>query len=366
MWILALCIAGCLCGFVLFRTRLLATRHGHEPSLNERRLSVIIPARNEACNLPHLLESLRLQTVAPYEVIVVDDGSVDGTREIAESYGVKVVTGMSLPAGWTGKNWAVWNGRQHAAGELLLFLDADIRLAPQAVGSLIEARERSGGVISVVPYHQTEKLYEKLALITNLLGVFAFTSPGERRNPRKGLYGACILATKEDYDRINGHASIKSEVLDDLFLGSKFMEAGIPVTNFLGCGMVSFRMYPQGIRSELEGFSKGAILSTSTLSKWTIIPIALWVIGLIVSGSAVCLMHTPWALPLAIAYLLYMLQIFYLIKYVGAFGVVMPVLHCVSSLFFIVIMLYSAYQVVFLKRVAWKGRHIQVGGRRDR
>jgi len=366
MWMLALCIVGCLCGFVLFRTRILAAGPDHEPSLNGRKLSVIIPARNEALNLPHLLESLRLQTVQPYEVIVVDDGSVDGTKEIAESYGVKVLAGTSLPPSWTGKNWAVWNGRQHATGELLLFLDADIRLAAQAIGCLIAARDRAGGVISVVPYHHTEKLYEKLAMITNLLGTFAFTSPWEKGNPRKGLYGACILAAKEDYDRISGHASIKSEVLDDLFLGSKFMEAGIPVTNFLGCGMVSFRMYPQGIRSELEGFSKGAILSTSTLSKWTVIPIALWVIGLIVSGAAVCLLQTPWALPLAVGYLLYMLQIFYLIKYVGAFGIVMPVLHVVSSLFFIVIMLYSVYQVVFLKRVAWKGRHIQVGGRRER
>ena len=328
------------------------------------KVSVLIPARNEEANLPHLLHSLRIQTVQPFEVIVIDDCSEDRTREIAESFGVTVVEGSSPPPEWTGKNWAVWTGYAYASGDVLVFLDADIRLAPQALASLLHAREEARGVISVVPYHDAQKPYEKLAMITNILGVFALTSPFERNNPRKGLYGACIVASREDYDRVNGHASIRSEVLDDLFLGSKFMEAGIPVSNYLGAGLVLFRMYPHGIRSELEGFSKGAVLSTSTLSPWTIIPTALWTIGLLASCCLPFFLGSSYIWPLLLGYLLYMIQIGYFNSRTGAFGILMPVLHMLSSLFFLLVMLVSLYQVIVLRKVAWKGRQIDVKGRK--
>ncbi|QAY65456.1 glycosyltransferase [Paenibacillus protaetiae] len=363
IWLLIPVLAGCFSGFFLFRKRTLVLSEATDQQ--PRNISIIIPARNEERNLPFLLDSLKSQTLQPYEVIVVDDFSEDRTREIAESYGVKVIANSELPDRWTGKSWAVWNGYQHASGDMFVFLDADIRLAPGALASLMKAKEKSGGVISVVPFHQTEKFYEKLALVMNVLGLFAFTSVFEGRNPRKGLYGSCIVASRDDYENINGHESIKSEVLDDLFLGAKFIGAGIPVTNFIGYGLVSFRMYPGGIKDEIEGFSKGAVLSTSTLNPWTIVFVALWVLGLIVSESVFAFIGTSFLVPLLIGYVLYMLQLFYFVKYVGVFGIVMPVLHLFSALFFIAVMLYSAYQVVFLGHVRWKGRHVQVGGKQS-
>ncbi|MFX3636996.1 MAG: glycosyltransferase family 2 protein [Candidatus Pristimantibacillus sp.] len=364
MWIFILMLVGCLSGFILFKKNIVPVYD--EPYQGLRKLSIIIPARNEECNLPHLLDSLLSQTFPPFEIIVVDDFSDDRTKQIAESYGVKVIVGSPLPEGWTGKSWAVWNGYMQASGDVLAFLDADIRMAPNALELLMKARERSNGVISVVPFHHTEKLYEKLALIMNILGIFAFTSVFERGNPKKGLYGSCILALREDYEKINGHESVKSEVLDDLLIGSKFIAAGIPVTNFIGYGLVSFRMYPSGIRSEIEGFSKGAVLSTSTLSSWTIVPVAIWVVGLIGSSSVLFFATTSLAIPLLIGYIMYMFQLFYFIKYVGGFGFVIPILHFVATLFFIVIMIYSLYQVVILGHVKWKGRYVRVGGKRDR
>ncbi|MBM7567079.1 glycosyltransferase [Paenibacillus sacheonensis] len=361
--IMGLLAAACASGLVLFRRKTIpASRHNPPPSPGK--LSVIIPARNEERNLPHLLGSLRSQTVQPFEIIVVDDGSEDGTRAIAERYGVKVLAGMPLPPGWTGKNWAVWNGYKQASGDLIAFLDADVRLAPQALASLIAARERAGGVVSVVPYHHAEKPYEKLALIPNILGLFAFTSPFERTNPMKGLYGSCILATRKDYETAQGHEAIKSELLDDLNLGAKFMEAGIPVTNFIGRGMVEFRMYPGGIRSEVEGFGKGAVLSTSRLDLRTTLLVAVWLIGLIAAEAAPFVLAASWSLPLIAGYVLYTAQMYYFVRYTGRFGRWMPALHFLSTAFFLYIMLYSLYRVLFLGRVAWKGRQIEVGGRK--
>ncbi|WP_079411340.1 glycosyltransferase [Paenibacillus ferrarius] len=362
IWILCLCGIGCLSGFLLFRKNVLKV--SQELDLSKVTLSVIIPARNEAGNLPQLLHALKIQSLEPYEIIVVDDFSDDETQAIAESYGATVIANPSLPEGWTGKNWAVWNGYLQCSGNLIAFLDADIKLAPRALETLVKVRHQAGGVISVVPFHFTVKWVERLALIFNFLGVFAFTSPFETNNPQKGLYGSCILTRREDYETIQGHAGIRSEMLDDLNLGAAFVRAGIGVTNFLGSGLVSFRMYPEGMKSQIQGFGKGAVLGTSKLRGGTIVLVAFWVIGLIVSDSFFVFIPTSWALPLFIGYLLYMLQLFYFIKYVGVFGVLMPVLHVLSTLFFIYVMLYSAYQVVFLGHVSWKGRKVKVGSRR--
>lgn len=366
MKILIIFIIECISGFILFAKIQLDS---HDESLKRNcRVSIIIPARNEETNLPFLLDSLKIQTYRPYEIIVVDDFSWDRTSEVAKDYCVKVIQNSELPDSWTGKTWAVWNGFLKSSGDILVFLDADVRLAPRALEALLNTRERSGGAISVVPYHNTEKFYERFSLVPYLLGIFAFTSPFEKTNAGKGLYGSCIVATREDYEKINGHNSIKSELLDDLNLGKKFSEAGINVENFIGSNLVSFRMYPYGIKSEIEGFGKGAVLSTAALKPATILLIALWVLGLLTVGLItpfLLFMRNTWALPFLAGYFIYTVQIMYFLKYTGHYGKVMPVMHFLSSMFFILIMLYSAYQVTFIGSVSWKGRQVKVGGRKS-
>jgi glycosyltransferase involved in cell wall biosynthesis len=352
MGILILLACSCIFGFVLFSNVLLNDR---ENEVNENtKVSVIIPARNEAHNLPYLLASLKEQTYKPCEIIVVDDMSSDETYETAESFGVKVIKNTELPENWTGKSWALWNGVKESSGDILVFFDADVRLAKKALETLLDARAKSGGAISVVPYHKTEKFYEKLSLIPCILGVLAFTSPFERLSKSKGMYGSCIVMTKQDYSKIEGHDSIKSEVMDDLTLGKRLSDAGIPIENYIGYHLVSFRMYPGGLRSELEGFGKSAVLSMSTLRPLTILCIAIWFAGLILMGSS-------YVVPFVLGYIFYTVQIIYFLKYSGDFGYLLPVLHGLSSVFFIVVILYSYYQVTFTGSVIWKGRQIKVG-----
>lgn len=376
MILLMITSLGIVSGFMLFRTKIIPFNHegaynvcgGDSANIHDsaaskgeiEKLSIIIPARNEEMNLPHLLRSLHEQTIQPHEIIVVDDQSVDRTREIAESFGVRVITIAELPPGWTGKNWAVWNGYQYATGDLLAFIDTDVRLAPHALASLLAARRKVNGVISVVPYHHTEKWYERLALILNVLAMFTFMSPFESRNERKGLYGSFILTTREAYEAIGGHESISSEVLDDLKLGERFRSAGILTENFMGYRTVSFRMYPQGLSKVIEGFSKSAALSTSTLKPATIFFHALWVIGLLLSGLFPLCWNTSWFYPLLLGYILYALQLLYVVRFTGKFGIVTLLLHVISSLFFVLVMIYSMYQVIVLRKVAWKGRNISV------
>jgi glycosyltransferase involved in cell wall biosynthesis len=350
----------CLCGFILFRR---ITLNRNDAARGEVRVSVIIPARNEAKNLPVLLSSLMQQTQKPYEIIVCDDHSQDATGEIARGFGVTLIDSPPLPENWTGKNWAVWNGFLKSSGDVLVFLDADVELGERALEILVGAREKAGGAISVVPYHKTVKFFEKFSLLLYLLGVFVFTSPFEKNNRNKGLYGSCIVAHRKDYETISGHSNIRSELLDDLNLGKRFLNAGINVTNFIGRGVVSFRMY-QSLKDEVNGFGKGALLSTSNLKPATMLFVVLWIVGLLASGFCApvfLLLRHPWAMPFLAGYLMYTLQLLYFQKQTGKYGLLMPVLHVISSAFFLYVILYSAYRVVVKGSVVWKGREIQVG-----
>ncbi|MFA6308456.1 MAG: glycosyltransferase family 2 protein [Clostridia bacterium] len=363
--ILIIIIIECIIGFILFG-KIRLDNNGVSLDNNDK-VSVIIPARDEESNIPFILDSLKKQTYKPYEIIVVDDFSTDRTREIAGQYDVTVIQNTTLPEYWTGKSWAIRNGYLKSSGNILVFLDADVRLEPKGLETLLKNRQRIDGVISVVPFHVAEKFYERFSMLMNILGVFAFTSLFERKNSNKALYGSCIVAKREDYDKINGHICVKDEILDDINLGKRFSAAGIKIENFIGRNSVSFRMYPDGLRSEMQGFGKGAFLSTATLKTVTTIFISVWLVGLLATEfvtPVLLLFKHQLGLTFLIGYIIYTAQIIYMIQYTGRYGVIMPLLHFISSLFFIFIIAYSTFLVAILGRVPWKGRIINVGGRK--
>ena len=103
----------------------------------DAKVSIVIPARNEEDNLPRLLSSLRQSSQPAHEVIVVDDASHDGTAAAAAAGGARVLTAAPLPAGWTGKTWACFQGAEIAAGDLFIFLDADTWFEPDGLTRLV-------------------------------------------------------------------------------------------------------------------------------------------------------------------------------------------------------------------------------------
>src|SRR5260370_16744623 len=114
---------------------------------------ISVPARKDEASLGDCLQSLTMQTGVSYEIIVVDDGSTDRTREIAESFaGVRLISAGPLPAGWTGKNNAVVAGAREASGRWLLFTDADtVHLLGSLARALAEAKENKAEILSFSP-----------------------------------------------------------------------------------------------------------------------------------------------------------------------------------------------------------------------
>ena len=328
--------------------------------------SLVIPARNEAGNIPLLFVSLEKQDVSAAEVIVVDDDSRDDTATIATRHGARVVKPGPLPAGWTGKNHACFCGAQAASAEVLVFLDADTRLEPGGLRRLLSAQAESGGFVSVQPYHRMETAYERLSAFFAFIvmgGIRAFTIFG-RRMPPRGLFGPCIACPRTAYFAIDGHRAVKEAVLEDVELGRRAAEAGYDVRCFGGRGSVTFRMYPGGLRDLVDGWTKNFALGAASAGPIMILMVTAWMAGagvairLLVVGSLA--QTTPRLLLGFVSYLLYVGQIHWMQARIGNFGFLTAVLYPFNLLFFLVVFLRSL-QLTWLKQtVRWKDRDIAV------
>jgi len=305
-------------------------------------LTIIIPARNEEHNLPVLLRSINGQSVRPVEVIVVDDGSTDRTAALARELEAMVIESQPLPESWRGKTWACHQGAQSARGELLLFLDADTWFEPEGLGKILAAYD--GGAFSVGPYHAVREPYEQLSLFFNL-NMTAGTIPG-------GLFGQMLLVDRASYQRVDGHAAVKGRILENFFLASVFRRAGFRVRSVTGRGLLSFRMYPNGLGELIKGWTKGFASGAGQMPRRKLAGLVCWMIGLM--SPVVLLPVTVWAV---VAYAICVAHVAWVSRRVGAFRWYTAVLYPVPLCFFFLLFAWSARRSG--KQVTWKGREIR-------
>jgi 4,4'-diaponeurosporenoate glycosyltransferase len=310
-------------------------------------LTVIIPARDEAHNLPALLGSLTTQSLRPGEVIVVDDGSTDGTAEVARSFGVQVIASQPLPEGWRGKTWACHQGAQVASGEVLLFVDADTWFEPDGLRETLS--RYPGGAFSVGPYHAVQRLYEDLSLFFNI-NMNLGTVP-------QGLFGQMLLVERESYWRVGGHQSVQGRVLENFWLASRFRAAGISARSMVGRGLFSFRMYPRGLGELMEGWTKGFASGAGQTPRGTLFLTVAWMHGLVLAPLGL-VMSGDWMV-WTVVYLLCAAQVAWFSRRVGSFRWLTALVYPVPLMFFFGIFARSVMRSG--KSVRWKGREIRAG-----
>lgn len=333
-----------------------------------RSVSVIVPARNEAHNLPTLLASLSALTPAPREVIVVDDHSSDGTGEIARAFGARVVTPEPIAPGWIGKSWACWAGARVAQGEYLLFTDADTWHAPDSLertlGALVEERV---GLVSVIPTHRLVAFWEKLQGVYQLLLLVA-TRAGAKDRPGSGerrfAIGQYLLFKRSVYDAIGGHQVIAGRLAEDLALARVVSDSGHGVRVMFAPGAMLVRMYPEGLSAFIKGWRRSfrdgvgsvgivAVLEIVMVNGW-LLGIPLWMTTAALSGQSLLLI--AWIC----AYCLTAWVIAREQRNYGAFEGFSALCYPLFVLLFVFVSAASMFDALRGAPVVWRGRSIQL------
>ena len=193
-------------------------------------VSVILPARNEDQYIARCLDSLLGQDYPNFEIIAINDSSTDRTGEIIKAYAAKDshiihIDATPKPEGWTGKNWACYQGYLHARGELLMFTDADSKHLPSvmslAVGHLVS---QNLDALTAVPRLICNDFWTKMTL--PVLATFLHTrfSPIRVNDPNTKtgyFFGSFFLITRSTYEAVGTHKGVKEELVEDGALGGK-------------------------------------------------------------------------------------------------------------------------------------------------
>jgi chlorobactene glucosyltransferase len=194
------------------------------------RVSVILPARNEGQYIARCLDSLLGQDYPNFEIIAVNDSSTDRTGEIMKAYAAKDsriihIDASPKPEGWTGKNWACYQGYLHTRDELLMFTDADSKHLPSAmslaVGHLVS---QNLDALTAVPRLICNDFWTKMTL--PVLATFLHTrfSPIRVNDPNTKtgyFFGSFFLITRSTYEAVGTHEGVREELVEDGALGGK-------------------------------------------------------------------------------------------------------------------------------------------------
>lgn len=246
------------------RLRRLATLPAPVPTTWPR-VSIVFAARNEGATVGAAVPTMLALNYPEFELIAVNDRSEDDTgaaldRLAATDSRLRVVHVRELPAGWMGKNHALHTGAQQATGDWILFTDADIHFAPDALRRAIAyARAQTIDHLAAVP--QLSEHGHLLGICVNAFS-FAFTvgiRPWRIPDPRSrahGGVGAFNLVRTSTYRKLGGHKPLRLRPDDDIKLG-KLMKAGGFSELVLGAGALSVTWY-DSVGAMIRGLTKNA------------------------------------------------------------------------------------------------------------
>jgi hopene-associated glycosyltransferase HpnB len=274
----------------------------------------VVPARNEADVIARSIGSLLRQDYAgPFRVVLVDDGSSDGTaaaaRTVEAERHLDVVPGAELPAGWTGKLWALEQGIRHAraqgdAVDYFLLTDADIGHAPDNLGKLVARAEQDNRVMVSLMAALSCTSWAERFLIPAFVYFFQMLYPFgwvARRDCRTAAAaGGCTLVRRDALERAGGIAAIRSEIIDDCALARRLKAQG-PI--WLGLTQRATSLRPYGgllqigrmiARSAYAQLGYSPLLLAGTLAAMGLVYVVPPVLALLHDGPARWLGVSAW------------------------------------------------------------------------
>ena len=347
------------------------------PSQDAPLISVCVPARNEERNIGRCVEALLAQTYPNFEVIVLDDRSMDSTPKIlselsASDSRINVIGGSDLPSGWAGKPHALTQAVAAARGEWLCFVDADTFVMPETLAAVYaKAIETEADLFTIMTRQIMLTFWERTVLPLVMLALSVGFSPRKVNNPQRKdaiANGQFIFIKRSVYEAVGGHEAIKGSIVEDKDLAVLVKGKGYRLVVADGRKVASTRMYTS-LAEMWEGWTKniflglkddrgllllgvfGAFLAFTAallLPAWVIWGVVLTVAGSGVEGSVV----------LIEALLLWAYLIFWRVRASRGMGI--PGWYALTTPIgagvFAAMMLTSAWNVLSGKGVTWKGR----------
>lgn len=319
---------------------------------SDRTLTIVVPARNEAHNVGELIDSVRANVDQACDIIVVDDGSDDATGAVAREHGATVVRIDDLPTGWSGKAHACWRGAQAAQGQVLVFVDADVRFERCASTFVADAMAsiegEPGMVVSAQPWHMPKTAGERLSLTFNIVSVMASRCRGLWRSRRALVFGPFVMCDAQEYRSLGGHAheSVRSSVVEDVALGRLFARTDVTVAP---PDALTFRMYPSGASGVIAGFTKNLASAAGSSSPLAALAVASWCVFLCSPLTVGLIMYPICAVHVAV-----------LARVVGRFRLLDAVFYPVHLVVFIIVLVRSMWRRWFVGSVAWSGRSVDL------
>lgn len=232
----------------------------------EERVSVLVPARNEEAHVGATVRSLLAQTgIRDLEVLVLDDGSTDHTRDVLASISdprLSVITGLDEPPpdGWLGKPWACARLAARATGSVLVFADADVAFEPGALRAAVnELREGGFALVAPYPRQEAESWLERLVQpLVTWSWVATMPLDWAERSTRPSLSaanGQFLVIDATAYRLIDGHTAVAGNVLDDVGLMRAVKRSGNRTATVDGSHLATCRMY-DGPAAVVDGYAK--------------------------------------------------------------------------------------------------------------
>ncbi len=329
-------------------------------------LSVLIPARNEESSIGAALLAVLASRDVELEVVVVDDHSEDATARVVAAVcerdsRVRFLQGQPLPPGWCGKQFACSILARSARHSLLVFLDADVRLAPDGLARISAYLEESqADLLSGIPRQETGSLVEKLVIPLIHFVLLGFLPLGRMRRYRHPAYaagcGQLFLARRAAYEAAGGHAAIQASLHDGITLPRAFRAAGFRTDLCDMTEIATCRMY-QTAGDVWRGLAKNAttglaaprmiLPATALLLGGQVIPFILLVVAFRLPSLAVCL---AFIAAFASYYPRLVAAARFRQSWLGAF------LHPVGIIIFLAIQWHAFIRSATRQPAGWKGR----------
>ena len=358
------------------------------PPYNKRTIppvSVLIPARNEERSIQVAIEAVLASRGVGFEVVVLDDGSSDRTAEIVRAIAeqdprVRLETAPPLAEGWNGKQHACWELAALAQYDVFCFLDADVRVGPEALYRMaselnwVAGKEPERTLVSGFPRQETVTFLERLLLPLIqfvLLGFLPF--PGERWTGLSGFAAGCgqfMMVRRDPYFGCGGHSAIRRSMHDGLLLPQLFRRYGMRTQVYDLSRDAACRMYRSG-EEVWHGLAKNATEGMAALTRLPVFTVLLLV------GQVLPLPLAIWATleaagdpygpfwPAAQQHLLLALALGYGVRAVGAWRYrqswLGTLLHPVGIAVLLALQWWALIRKLAGKQATWKQRAYQVG-----